>query len=436
MTTKEALIIDDCSLEQADFRGWQAVYLRNGLVSLAAVPDIGGRIMAYDLQDYPYLYVDRQLAGKLFTPEENLGDGTMASWKNYGGDKTWPAPQGWESDDQWHGPPDPVLDTGRYRLASQTAGPETASVEMVSPPDPRSGVQISRKVSLHQGSTRVRLDLKFTNISQRRVRWSIWDVVQLRSERELPDGALAHEPQCVISAPLNPQSRFPQGFYVLCGEEDNSQWSPDQNEGLFFAPYRWEIGKVAIDSPGDWIAFSNNASGHAFAARYTFFPGEEYPDFGASVECWTVGRGQVDDLNYEGSSIYLMEAEILSPFYDFEPGDERSFSIEWGACRCPGPIRKVSEAGCSGELLTAVPLDDQRLHLKGSFGTFEPGKLTLAWVDAAGKTLATQPLGRVSPLEAIHLDAEFTRPSHAQACELRVTAQVDQRSRLLARLEV
>ena len=40
------------------------------LVRVAAVPDIGGRLMAYDLADYSYLFVDPELAGKLFTVAE------------------------------------------------------------------------------------------------------------------------------------------------------------------------------------------------------------------------------------------------------------------------------------------------------------------------------------------------------------------------------
>ena len=39
---------------------------------------------------------------------------TLVNWKNYGGAKTWPAPQGWDGAGQWPGPPDPVLDSGRY----------------------------------------------------------------------------------------------------------------------------------------------------------------------------------------------------------------------------------------------------------------------------------------------------------------------------------
>jgi hypothetical protein len=317
------------SIEKADFCGWQAVYLRNGLVTLVAIPDIGGRLMAYDLGPYPYLFVDRSLAGRLFTSEENAGDGSLAAWKNYGGDKTWPSPQGWDRDDQWSGPPDPVLDSGRYRVEKLETGEAGASITMVSPPDERTGLQITRKATLQAGSTRVILDLTFTNISNRSVRWGIWDVAQLRAERMLPDGNLAPETNCAVTVPLNPHSRFERGFNVMFGQESNAQWSTDLEQGLFMGRYQWEIGKVGIDSKAGWVAFSNMTSGYAFAERFVVFPGQDYPDGGATVECWTVGKGRVANLDYEHSDIYLMETEILSPFYSFAPGENRSFRIEW-----------------------------------------------------------------------------------------------------------
>ena len=123
-----------CAVRRADFRGWDACYLENDLIRLITVPDIGGRVMAYDLGSYPFLFVDPDLAGRLFSPEENQGDGSLGAWKNYGGAKTWPAPQGWENEQQWHGPPDPVLDTGRYRLEALKMRGATATVRMASPP--------------------------------------------------------------------------------------------------------------------------------------------------------------------------------------------------------------------------------------------------------------------------------------------------------------
>ena len=50
---------------RVSFRGWDAVRIANRYVQLIGVPAIGGRIMAYDLGDHPFLFVDPQLAGRL-----------------------------------------------------------------------------------------------------------------------------------------------------------------------------------------------------------------------------------------------------------------------------------------------------------------------------------------------------------------------------------
>ena len=65
--------LPQCTTGTINFHGWEAYFLANDLIRLVAVPDIGGRIMAYDLGPYPYLYVEPALAGKLFTPAENAG---------------------------------------------------------------------------------------------------------------------------------------------------------------------------------------------------------------------------------------------------------------------------------------------------------------------------------------------------------------------------
>lgn len=415
----------ECRAYTADFRGWTAHFLQNDLVRLAAVPDIGGRVMAYDLGPYPFLFVDPHLAGRLFSASENQGDGTLAAWKNYGGDKTWPAPQGWETDAQWHGPPDPVLDTGRYTLEALQATGDTATLHMASPPDARTGVQITRQFTIGCGSSRVAVDLAFTNISERPIRWSIWDVIQLRAERLSEDGHWQHDPSCTVTAPLNPQSRFSSGYNVMFGALDNPQWRTDEERQLFIGRYLWEIGKVGLDSPGGWIAFSQGSEGYAFTERFDVQAGAEYPDDGATVECWTVGAGQVANLNYEESGIYLMETEVLSPLHTIAPGETVSFPLSWGACRCPGPVVDVQEAGCSAATLRAKVVDGF-VRLSGQFGVFDRGALALVWWDAYGAQVGRQNLGAVDPLAMVHLDRVLPRPAGATQVELRVTPAGDQ----------
>jgi hypothetical protein len=420
-----------CTVRRADFRGWDACFLENDFIRLVTVPDIGGRVMAYDLGTYPFLFVDPDLAGKLFSPEENLGDGSLGAWKNYGGAKTWPAPQGWDNDQQWHGPPDPVLDTGRYRLEALQAKGAAAAVRMASPPDPRTGVQIVRSLRIGAQSTRVHLTLTFRNTTDHPIRWSIWDVTQLRAERRLPDGATTYDRDCVVTARVNPGSRFPKGFNVMFGAADNPQWQVEN--GLFRAPYLWQIGKVGLDSTTGWIAFHNGSEGATFVERFAHASGAEYPDGGATVECWTVGAGQVANLDYAASGIYLMETEVLGPLRTIAPGRETRFRIEWGACRCAGPIVRARVGGDAG--CVAVPLmatvTGKEVYLTGSFGVFDKGRLILLLNDDDGSVLRQQELGPVDPLGAVQVDHTAPLPTGATAAVLRVERAVDGKSQLL-----
>lgn len=429
-----------CRVENGEFRGWQAIILQNELARVIAVPDIGGRIMAYDLGEHAFLFVDPDLAGRLYSAQDNQGDGSLAAWKNYGGDKTWPSPQGWDNDEQWHGPPDPVLDSGRYTVTEQGVISGAAILTMTSPPDARTGVQITRKITLHPGTTRTVLDLSFSNVKDKPIRWSIWDVVQLNAARRSPDGSLTYEPGCTVTAPLNPKNKSSKGFNVMFGAQDNPQWNTDRNEGLVVADYAWEIGKIgsdacASDGQSGWIAFSNTTLGFAFTERFPVFPGEEYPDNGSTVECWTVGKGKVANLDYEHSGIYLMETEVLSPFYTFQPGESHSFQIEWGACRTAGRIVDVQPGGCASQKLSAQPVSGE-VRLTGSFGVFDSGQLLLTWLDAAGEVIGSIILREVSPDRLVAFDEVLQPPAGAMVAMISVLADAAGAQRHLGKCDL
>lgn len=421
--------------KKSRFRGWKAVTLENDLITLVAVPDIGGRIMAYNLGPYEYLYVDPDLAGKLFSPEQNYGQGRLVDWKNYGGDKTWPAPQGWETESQWHGPPDPLLDTGRYQLDGLDGDGSSARVKMVSPPDHKTGVQITRQAGITQGSSRVQLDLAFSNVSDKTISWSIWDVVQLNAGKPVDAQRQTYDPGCIVTTPLNPNSRFPNGYNLMFGEEDNPQWVCDLQNGIFRATYQWKIGKVGIDSPGGWIAFSNTSQGYSFVEMFEYVPGGVYPDDGATVECWTVGAGVVESLDYSESGIYLMETEVLSTIREIQPGDSTGFLIEWGACRCPGEIREVSGGGCFSGPLTATRRDST-VKLQAELGVFDAGILQLWWIDEAGGRIKSEYICQVSPLEEVIVDHRFIPPEKAGGVELGVIREFDREIIILANVYI
>jgi len=108
-----------------------------------------------------------------------------------------------DNNDQWPGPPDPILDSGQYEIINLECHDHKAVLQLRSLPDHRTGIQITRQMTLMEGRSQVILDLSFTNITNRQIRWSIWDVAQLRADRIGANGSLSPETSCVVSVPLN-----------------------------------------------------------------------------------------------------------------------------------------------------------------------------------------------------------------------------------------
>ena len=379
-----------------EFMGFRAMSLDNGLIRAAVVPDVGGRILQFWLGDHPYLYVSRELAGHLFSADQNWGDGTLASWKNYGGNKTWPAPQGWDGPHQWAGPPDPVLDTGRFQVLE--SGRMRAVVQ--SPPDPRTGLQITRDLSLEPGAARARLRRSMRNVSQRRVRWSLWDVTQL--ECAAPNGSI--RAGCWMTIPLNSTSRYPDGYAVLYGASDNPQWRTE-HRGLFGIEYAGALGKVGLDSQAGWVAFCDTGDEWMFAHRFSVEPEAQYPDDGATVEVWTQGPGIAAGVDFGQARLggQFMEMEVLGPLVDLAPGDASSADLEWAVCRCPGPILDVGAAGCTAEPLR-LERRGESWRVSGTFGVFVPGRAVL---QSGGHVVLER---TVNPFSALRLDDAVSLP--------------------------
>ena len=386
------------------FRGWPAVRLDNDIISAVVVPDIGGRILQFWLSDHPYLFVNRNLAGRLFTPAENWGDGSMSSWKNYGGNKTWPAPQGWDGPDQWAGPPDPILDSGRFELLEA----DRLRAVVQSPTDHRSGLQITRELQLEPNAARARLRRTMRNVSQRTVRWSLWDVTQV----DCATDADAVRPNCTMIIPLDAASRLRRGYSVLYGAEDNPQWSTAR-PGFLEVRYAGALGKVGVDSRAGWVAFADG--GWVFTHRFEVTPGAEYPDGGATVEVWTQGPGIAAGVDFSQPQLrgLFMEMEVLGPLVELEPGDASSMDIVFAACCCPGPIVDVTADVCCGGQLELRP-QGRAWRVRGAWGVFESGRMQLRAVGASA-VLLEQP---VTPLEPLKLDASVQLPEGARGVEL------------------
>ena len=334
--------VAQCRVEKVNYRGWEAVRLSNGLVELHIVPDIGGRIIQFSFEGHEYLFLNDKLAGKILPYKEG-------EWNNYGGDKLWPAPQGWDTPDEWPGPGDPVLDGGRFSWEIVSPKGKEASIRLVSPPDKeRTGIQFSRVVMLRAGQPKVFFENNMTNVSNRRISWGIWSVTQIDASSRDGEG---YNAQLDFYCDLNPRSLFRRKYCVLHGLVNNFAWMPDYQRKLFRGHYNYLVGKVGIDSPGGWLASVDGKTGYVLVQRYKHFPGRRYPD-DCSVEFWINGAGSfiaakklVENQPNPEKTPYLFEMEILSPLVSLRPGQSYTFETEWEAFKgdFPALMRKLGK---------------------------------------------------------------------------------------------
>ena len=404
------------NVSRTDYRGWHDAYvLENDLVSLVALPDVGGRLIAYGLHDESVLWLHPKHLGKLYSFEENLGDGSLAAFKNVGGSKAWPAPQGWDGPDQWPGPPDPVLDSGRYKAQIIAASKDKGTLEMTSLADvERTGLRVTRRVSLANSTTLVDLEVAFMNVSKGAVAWSIWENTQLDCTSK--QGGWTDQAELYV--PLGESGRFPDGYTILYGAKDNPQWHPDPATGLLSVKYLWKVGKIGLDSEAGWLAFCNSETGTVFCSLFNYdtTKADLYPDGGCSVEVWTAGEGVAAGVDWGAEPLYHLEAEVLGPVVNLEPGNSTSLNLKWATCKAAGAIVNVNEAGCVSRRLACTGEQDRR-QLSGSYGVFHRANATL--VLQRGKNKEKISLGNVTPASPFNVNVPL-EPAwrEAEAAEL------------------
>jgi hypothetical protein len=413
-------IADAQTTGRSNYRGWNTLAMSNRLAEIQVAPAIGGRVIQCRLGKFEFFWVNGQLAGRQ-PPESGLApDG---GWLNYGGEKLWPAPQGWGNTEQWPGPPDAILDGSPHEGA--TGVKEGRSViTLRSGKDLRSGIQFSREIRLFDRSTRVHIDATMTNIDTKPRRWGIWSVAQQNAANRAETGN-SYDKNIRVYCPINPKSKLPGGYRVMFGDADNPSFQPDAKNGMMRIHYQRRVGKIALDSSAGWVATVHGTTGHVFVQRFKFEVDKDYPD-GATVEVWLngVGKfiawGKVNEMKDDPiATPSLIETELLSPFAALKPGERYTFGYDWYATQIGGdyPVLDCNDMGVICKPLTANS-NGGRVAIAGRFGVFHEGAAALVFY-AGGKPLG-EPVGRrqVSPLRPLVLCFSAEPPKAADAVVL------------------
>jgi hypothetical protein len=377
---------------------WFCLSVSNGLASFSAVPSIGGRIMDLSLGQTNTFYSNPRFVGKANLP------GDWSSARNYGGSKVWAAPQGWASDEEWPGPPDPVLDCGSYAWQAHL-DPNVARISLESPHDEYTGITMRREVELRSSCSSLTVLHTMRNTSRRPVRWSIWQVTQVDAKKGLE-----------IVAPAT-------GFHQTFGDKKYEAVTFCNDQKRLYLRYSDQVAKLAIEADQGWFAAVDSGRKFLLAETFPVTPGANYPD-AAPVALWISGRGtftihgdQVDMASSPNGCDPHVETEIMSPLTELQPGESCHLRTAWHLSAFGGKdVIAVNHCGAIAERLAVRPGSPS--NLAGSYGVFWEAELVLVAYDRASRVVATFDLDKVSPLHPVRVDARIPLPQHTSRCSL------------------
>ncbi|WP_438390182.1 hypothetical protein [Caballeronia sp. DA-9] len=173
-------------LKWIEYRGWNALSMREGTVELVVVPAIGGRLMSIRHEGVELAYVNDALAGRVPDWSVEQWRALCGEWNFplWGGGKTWIAPES-----EWpDGAPQRDLDSGPYEVTGTWFDNRSMGIELLSPVCRQSGLQVRRRIALSARDGAWTTSHELSNRGESARSCAIWDVLMLRRPGRVETG--------------------------------------------------------------------------------------------------------------------------------------------------------------------------------------------------------------------------------------------------------
>jgi hypothetical protein len=303
---------EETMAEQVVFRGWpHCLRLSNGTVDLVVTTDVGPRVVRYGL-----------IGGDNMLCEVRDEDGITGgdAWHSFGGHRLWHSPEASPRTYQADNAPVPFEEGEGF-------------IHLKPALEAATGIQKELDVLLDPAGTGVTVTHRLTNQGLWPVRLAVWAItvmapggVEIIPQRRVDTGLLPD--RCVA---LWPYARM---------DDARVHWG-DRFVVIHQDPTAKPPFKLGVTNEAGWSAYFNRHS--AFVKRFSFVPGETYPDFGVNYESYTTN--------------FMLEMETLSPLRTLQPGEAMKHVESWQL------VPDVSYPGGSEDDLAAVLTDCCHLDL-------------------------------------------------------------------------
>jgi hypothetical protein len=274
-------------ITRTHYHGWPDAYvMSNGKAAVTIVPAVG-RVMQFGfVGEAGVFWENPALWGQHSDPQ--LTTWAAKDWVNFGGDKTWPAPEAeWSAftgRKGWRPPP-------AFDGWAAEARVDGSALILSTPVDPFYGIRAERRIELHARKPRLTITTTYHRVKGEPARIGVWIITQLKE----PAG---------LFAPVPKKSIFPGGFVLLGPNPPPTLTVQDGLVSLARNPKASH--KIGLDA--DTLLWVGQR--HVLRIDSPRVRGAEYPDQGSNTEIYT----NPDPLAY-------IELETLGPLRSFQPGD-------------------------------------------------------------------------------------------------------------------
>lgn len=266
------------------------VELNNGRVRVILEPNLGGRVIAYQVQGKNVLYVDSTHNGKTLVKDRI----------------TQPSAGRFDIGPEATIPRHPLLWAGSWSASIINA----STVKLSSQADTATGLKIERIFSLGKNSSRLSCTQRVTNVSPKSIQCNHW------SRTFALGGGISLSPK-------NPQSRFPMGYCIYRPQRlIDFRPAPEANvrvrEGIIEILNTPSDPKFVMDGTEGWLAYLA-PNDLLFVKKFPIYPRRPYAEVtAATASIWY----------YQDK---MVEIEPIGPAETLKPGQSFSFT-ENGGC--------------------------------------------------------------------------------------------------------
>jgi hypothetical protein len=447
---------------------WENVHVaKNKYISLAVVPDAGGRILEYNLGEVPSLWLNPELLGKIFPATDEV---KMNEWRNFGGYRLVPLPYENCSVDRegnrgkrW--PPPAIIGDAKYEVKTgiNELGLQTIEVKsgvqqlpvpqffgnkgFVYPDKTEEALQYSRTLYIEPNSSLVYIDHTLKNVGDSKVKRGLKISSQHVSESEL---GLHDGENYVAYIPFDENIKLPNDelFEITTNPDQRWQylnrnrfkldknnpehvekyynhgtnWKGEVAPGIYEVEYDYnQMAGIHMIASESWLCYVNKKTNTAFAKIMEPYNPELEYDHGLNnaIFCSGLSEGYI-------------ETEVQTPLYDLAPNESFNYREIHGAAQIDNaPVLNVNLAGVTTKKLTFA---NSRNNIEGTYGVFKEGMAVLQF-KTGGTVLKSQELQAVNPLEVFDLNVAVGKPEHFDTVHV-ILVDVDKNEIILDTLSV